>query len=123
MGAITGLVGLLLDHQRMRRAAPWDCGLARLDPRMQDSAEGFGQPIRHLFQPFFGIRKSLPTPFDEQPKYRVVVGDRVWSGVYEPLAAIMHALADRVARLLQGNLSLYLLYSLVTLVASLALAL
>ena len=36
-------------------APPWDCGFARLDARMQDTAEGFGQPIRHIFQPFFAM--------------------------------------------------------------------
>ncbi len=42
-------------HRRVRRAPPWDCGFARLDARMQDTAEGFGQPIRHIFQPFFAM--------------------------------------------------------------------
>ncbi len=63
----------LLYHRRVRRAPPWDCGFARLDARMQDTAEGFGQPIRHIFQPFFGMQRELPSPFDRAPRYRVTV--------------------------------------------------
>src|SRR3546814_113606 len=33
-------------HGRVRRAPPWDCGFAAQTARMQDTAEGFGQPIR-----------------------------------------------------------------------------
>ncbi len=51
--ALTVLLVRRFYHVRARRAAPWDCGFARLDARMQDTAEGFGQPIRHIFQPFF----------------------------------------------------------------------
>ena len=29
---------------------------------MQDTAEGFGQPIRQIFEPFFRIERELPTP-------------------------------------------------------------
>src|SRR5262249_37420303 len=39
-------------HHRVRRTAPWDCGFGRLSARMQDTAEGFGQPIRNIFGAF-----------------------------------------------------------------------
>ncbi len=32
-------------HAPVRRGPPWDCGFARVDARMQDTAEGFGHPI------------------------------------------------------------------------------
>ena len=54
----------LFYHQRVRKAEPWDCGFGRLNSRMQDTAEGFGQPIRHLFNPFFAMVRELPSPFD-----------------------------------------------------------
>ena len=54
------------------RPRAWDCGFGRLDARMQDTAEGFGQPIRHLFEPFFAMQRQLPSPFDPAPRYRVV---------------------------------------------------
>ena len=43
----------LFYHRRVRHAPPWDCGFGGLNARMQDTAEGFGQPIRHIFAPFF----------------------------------------------------------------------
>jgi hydrogenase-4 component B len=102
-------------HRRTRRAAPWDCGFARLDARMQDTAEGFGQPIRHIFQPFFDMKRELPTPFDPQPRYRVEIGDRIWRIAYLPLARGVQRVAEALAWLQQGRIATYLLYSFVTL--------
>jgi hypothetical protein len=110
-------------HGRARRAAPWDCGFGRLDARMQDTAEGFGQPIRHIFQPFFGMRRELPTPFDAAPHYHVTVSDRIWTHAYVPLAALVQRVARAVAWLQQGRIATYLLYSFVTLIVMLALML
>ena len=91
----------LLYHQRIRRVAPWDCGFGRLDARMQDTAEGFGQPIRHLFEPFFAMQRQLPSPFDPAPRYRVVIGDRIWNAAYAPLGALVQRIADAFAALQQ----------------------
>ena len=88
---------------------------------MQDTAEGFGQPIRHLFNPFFTMVRELPSPFDQAPRYRVVIGDRFWRGLYLPLATLVHRTADAVAWLQQGRIATYLLYSFVTLIVLLAL--
>jgi hypothetical protein len=110
-------------HRRTRRSAPWDCGFVRLDARMQDTAEGFGQPIRHIFQPFFGMRRELPTPFDEAPHYHVTVSDRVWTHAYLPLAALVQRVARAVAWLQQGRIATYLMYSFATLLVMLALVL
>ncbi len=110
-------------HQRVRRAAAWDCGFARLDPRMQDTAEGFGQPIRHIFEPFFAMRRELPAPADPAPRYRVNIADRVWQRLYLPLDSLVQRIADACAVLQQGRIATYLLYSFVTLVALLAVVL
>jgi hydrogenase-4 component B len=109
--------------RRFRRAAPWDCGFVRLDSRMQDTAEGFGQPIRHIFEPFFGMRRELPSPADAAPRYKVQVSDRIWTGVYLPAAALVQRLAQVVGQLQQGRISTYLIYSLVTLLVLLGFAL
>jgi hypothetical protein len=121
--AVTVLCVSYFYHRRVRRAAPWDCGFVRLDARMQDPAEGFGQPIRHICQPFFSMQRELPTPFDAAPRYRVVIGDRIWSGVYLPLASAVQRTAQAVAWLQQGRISTYLLYSFVTLLVMLGLML
>lgn len=113
----------LFYHQRVRKSPAWDCGFGGLNSRMQDTAEGFGQPIRHLFQPFFAIVRQLPSPFDRAPKYHLEIYDRFWLRLYEPLGALVRYAADRVAWLQQGRISTYLLYSFVTLVVLLALVL
>ena len=88
---------------------------------MQDSAEGFGQPIRHIFGPFFAMKRELPSPFDQAPRYAVAVGDRIWLALYLPLGTLVRRVADTVVWLQQGRISTYLLYSFVTLVVLLAL--
>ena len=113
----------LFYHQRVRRAAPWDCGFVRLDARMQDTAEGFGQPIRHIFEPFFAMQRELPSPFDRAPRYRVSIADRIWQRLYEPLGSLVQRVADAFSVLQQGRIATYLLYSFVTLVALLAVVL
>jgi hydrogenase-4 component B len=110
-------------HQRVRRGAAWDCGFGRLNSRMQDTAEGFGQPIRHLFQPLFAMVRELPSAFDIKPAYRLEIGDRIWGALYQPLGAFVRQIADKVAWLQQGRIATYLLYSFVTLVVLLALML
>jgi formate hydrogenlyase subunit 3/multisubunit Na+/H+ antiporter MnhD subunit len=120
---ITVALVSLFYHRRSRRSAPWDCGFARLDARMQDTAEGFGQPIRHIFLQFFDMQRELPTPFDRAPRYQVVVSDRFWRTIYLRLARWVQRVAEAVAWLQQGRIATYLLYSFVTLLVLLALVL
>jgi hydrogenase-4 component B len=121
--ALTLLAVRLTYHQRVRRSGAWDCGFGARDARMQDTAEGFGQPIRHIFQSFFHIERELPSPTDRSPRYRIAVGDRIWRAAYEPLGALVRRLANAVAFLQQGRISAYLLYGFVTLLVLLGLAL
>ena len=107
-------------HRRVRREPAWDCGSGVNDARMQDTAEGFGQPIRHIFQSFFAMRRELPGAFDRAPRYRVWVGDRWWLELYEPLGEFVRWLANRVAWVQQGRIASYLLYSFLTLLLMLA---
>jgi formate hydrogenlyase subunit 3/multisubunit Na+/H+ antiporter MnhD subunit len=109
-----------LYHQRVRRADAWDCGYGPLSARVQDSPEGFGQPIRHIFEPFFVLERELPSPFDAAPRYRVRIGDRWWRDLYQPIGALVRGIADRVAWLQQGRIAVYLLYSFLTLLLLLA---
>jgi NADH:ubiquinone oxidoreductase subunit 5 (subunit L)/multisubunit Na+/H+ antiporter MnhA subunit len=123
MVAITFVMVRFFYRRSAKRVAPWDCGFGPLTARMQDTAEGFGQPIRHIFGGFFAMRRELPSPFDRTPRYRVSVEDRIWRGLYLPLGSLVQRLADAVAWLQQGRIATYLLYSFVTLVALLALVL
>jgi formate hydrogenlyase subunit 3/multisubunit Na+/H+ antiporter MnhD subunit len=108
-----------LYHGRVRRSPPWACGFPWGTARMQDTAEGFGQPIRQIFEPFFLMRRDLPTPFDAKPRYRVTVEDHFWRWLYVPIADLAAYLARLVGLMQQGRISVYLLYSFLTLVATL----
>src|SRR5689334_13718321 len=106
-----------LYHGRLRKGPPWDCGYPLQTPRMQDTAEGFGQPIRQVFEPFFRIDRTLPSPFDAQPRYRMVAEDHFWYWLYLPLARGADLVARFVGLIQQGRISVYLMYSFFTLLA------
>jgi formate hydrogenlyase subunit 3/multisubunit Na+/H+ antiporter MnhD subunit len=119
--ALAYLLVRWLYHGRLRRAIAWACGFPWGSARMQDTAEGFGQPIRLIFEPFFLIRRQLPTPFDAQPRYRVTVEDHFWRWLYVPIVDLANHLARLIGLLQQGRISVYLLYSFVTLAVTLLL--
>jgi hydrogenase-4 component B len=104
-----------LYHGRFRRSAPWACGYPFPTTRMQDTAEGFGQPIREIFGPFFRMTRELPSAFDQAPRYKVTVEDPFWGLIYRPIAALTERIARVVGLLQHGRIALYLLYSFLTL--------
>ena len=109
-----------LYHGRVRRSAPWDCGFPEQTSRMQDTAEGFGQPIRHIFGPVFRIHRQVPKPSDLAPKYALSLDDRWWDWLYRPIIRAVEAGAGWVSVLQQGRISIYLIYSFGTLLVLLA---
>jgi hydrogenase-4 component B len=117
--ALAWLLVRRLYHGRLRRAPPWACGYPWQSARMQDSAEGFGQPIRQIFEPFFRMRRELPSPFDAAPRYQVTVEDHLWHWLYLPIAAATTQVARLVGLLQQGRIAVYLLFSFVTLIVML----
>jgi len=104
-------------HGRVRQAPPWDCGFPWQTPRMQDTAEGFGQPIRQVFEPFFRMERHLPSPFDAAPRYSVRIDDHWWHWIYVPIVRGAEALARFAGLLQQGRISVYLTFSFCTLLA------
>jgi len=114
--ALAFLLVRLFYHGRLRRSPPWDCGFPWQNARMQDTAEGFGQPIRQIFEPFFRWERELPSAFDAAPRYRVSVTDPFWHWIYLPVAAAVERLAQLIGLLQQGRIAVYLLYSFLTLI-------
>jgi len=119
--AFAAIAVRILYHGRLRRAPAWDCGFPNQTARMQDTAEGFGQPIRQIFEAFFWMRRDLPSPFDARPRYRVVIEDRFWHWIYQPVQQAVDRVARLAGRIQQGRISIYLLYSFLTLVVMLLL--
>ncbi len=104
-----------------RRVPAWDCGFPLQTPRMQDTAEGFGQPIRRIFDVFLRRSREHPSPFDKKPVYRSTVEDPIWHGLYLPIVRLVEYGTRLIAFLQQGRIAIYLLYSFVTLLALLML--
>lgn len=105
----------------IRRAAPWDCGFPMQTARMQDTAEGFSQPLLNVFDPFYRITREVPSPFDAAPRYRLKVEDKHWYWFYLPIAALADKISHLAARLHTGRIATYLMYSFATLLALLLL--
>jgi hypothetical protein len=84
---------------------------------MQATAEGFGQPIRQVFEPFFRMERHLPTPFDTQPRYAVTATDHFWNWLYVPIILVTDAIARFASLIQRGRIAVYLTYSFVTLLA------
>ncbi|HEX2566521.1 MAG TPA: hydrogenase 4 subunit B [Burkholderiales bacterium] len=102
-------------HGRARRSRAWDCGFPYLDSRMQDTAEGFGQPVRQVFQPAFRVSTQAPSPLDRRPRYGETVEDRLWYWLYLPVARAVEKVTALVTVLQRGRISVYLTYSFATL--------
>ena len=119
-GLITMLAVKKFYHGRMRRGPAWDCGFPAQTARMQDSAEGFGQPIRKIFEWFMGVIREVPTPFDLHPHYHAETQDRLWDLFYMPIKRLNEMAGNQVGKLQHGRIHVYLLYSFVTLLALLA---
>lgn len=114
---LTALLVHRFYHGRVRRSAPWDCGFPEQTPRMQDTADAFGQPIRHVFGPIYRMTRSLPGPDDASPRFTLKIEDRHWYWIYLPVARLAEFVSARVAFLQQGRIGIYLLYSFLTLIA------
>ena len=111
-----------LYHGRVRRTQAWDCGYWYQGPRAQDTAEGFSQPIRRIFEPMFRMERHFPGIRDEQPYYSVKVEDHFWHWLYLPVAKLAEAASGFIVRLQGGRIAIYLLYSFLTLIVLLLVA-
>lgn len=119
--AISWLVVRRYFHGRAKRVPPWDCGFPLQTGRMQDTSEGFSQPIRRIFSPFFKRTRQHPSPFDTHPRYLSIVEDPLWYWLYLPVAWIVERCTRVVDFLQRGRIALYLLYSFATLIVLLVL--
>jgi len=104
-------------HGRVRFAEPWDCGYPEQTSRMQDTADAFGQPIRHVFEPVYLMQRQMPTADDPAPRFSLKIEDRHWYLLYLPIARLAAYLSAKIGLLQQGRISIYLLYSFLTLIA------
>jgi len=123
--AVVAVTWLLL-HIRatsVRRAPVWDCGFAKLTPRMQYTASSFSMPIRRVLGFLFAVREQIEiVPYTNHPampgslQYRLRVRDRFWNWLYAPQGDAAYWIARQVGKLQHGYIQIYLLYSFITLI-------
>ncbi len=111
-----GWVVKSLYHGRLRRTPAWDCGYHFQGPRAQDTAEGFSQPIRRIFEPMFRMDRHFPSIRDSQPYFEVKVEDHFWYWLYLPVARLAGRISTLVTTLQGGRIAVYLMYSFLTLI-------
>jgi hypothetical protein len=87
---------------------------------MQDTAEGFAQPVRQVFAPIYELETRMPGPFDRAPRHHAEVRDRFWRILYLPIGAAVEWISRLLSRIQGGRIAAYLTYSFVTILLLLA---
>jgi formate hydrogenlyase subunit 3/multisubunit Na+/H+ antiporter MnhD subunit len=115
IAASAGLAALAIHRfasRAARRAPAWDCGFPDPSPLTQYGASSFAQPIRRVFGAYlFGARDTvdMPAPLDMRPaRFTSIVRDRIWEGLYAPIAIGVGLAADRLNRLQFLTIRVYL---------------
>ena len=111
------LIGLLrrLSPSRFQRVIPWNGGYPSLTARMQDTAEGFGQPFKQIFAKLIDIKLTLPQAKDPHPSYHSQLNEKIWRLCYNPLITSITWIASLTKWIQQGKITTYLTYMGVTL--------
>ncbi len=128
VGVLIWMLRRAFTRQDVRLTDTWDCGQP-LTARMEYTATGFAAPIRFFFRSLLLAHKTMQTErvSVNNPwilKRHLIGGTRslweVW--VYRSLSAVILWIATRVRRLQNGIIQFYLLLIVVTLVATLLIA-
>ena len=104
IAASAGIAALAIHRlasDRLRRGPAWDCGFPDPSPATQYTAASFSQPLRRVFAVVFRARErvDMPAPGDMRPAvFALELHDRVWDGLYQPVARGVGRIADRLNR-------------------------
>lgn len=101
-------------HKPIRRTEPWACGQSKLLARSQDTAEGFGQPLKQIFGYLMDISRNHYETLNTDSKYVSVVKDWAWLHIYEPVVSHVERISGIFSKLQQGKINIYLIYSVLT---------
>ena len=118
---VAGLAGLrrfLLAGRKVESAVTWDCGYAAPSSRMQYSASSFAQPITDLFKMLLRTEKHLRLSeqyFPGPAAFTTHTKDPGFEKLYRPLFEGVKRLCERCLVLQHGNVHMYVLYIVVTL--------
>jgi formate hydrogenlyase subunit 3/multisubunit Na+/H+ antiporter MnhD subunit len=109
-----------LASDKVRRAAPWDCGFPDPTPAAQYTASSFAQPLRRVFgTTMFRAREQvdMPEPGDGRPaRFVVTMRDLAWDGLYAPVERFISWLTDRFNPLQYLTIRRYLVFMFTALI-------
>lgn len=108
----------LLKGKKVDQAVTWDCGYALPTPKMQYTASSFAQPILNLFHMLLGPRGRrlrLADAFPKEAALHTETSDVFQKFMFRPAFAGVRRGLDALRWLQHGNVHLYILYILITL--------
>ncbi|HEX2897097.1 MAG TPA: proton-conducting transporter membrane subunit, partial [candidate division Zixibacteria bacterium] len=118
--AISMLRFFVIRNRPVRLSVTWDCGYAAPSAKMQYRGYSFIQTVTGLFAGLLSIRKRMVLSgglFPRSSLLMVKAPDAFLSNFYEPLFRSVGWTLGHLRRLQHGNLQLYILYILITLLA------
>ncbi|PIZ04077.1 MAG: hydrogenase 4 subunit B [Gammaproteobacteria bacterium CG_4_10_14_0_8_um_filter_38_16] len=118
LGALFIVVFILLKYLSpfsIRRVPSWNGGFNELNSHMQDTAEGFGQPFKRIFEKLISLKLSLPKTTDCNPHYRSELTEKIWNYFYFPLMNMLTRIAELTKWIQQGRMTTYLFFIGITL--------
>jgi hydrogenase-4 component B len=108
----------LLRGKKVGRAMTWDCGYSSPTPRMQYTASSFAQPILGLFRMLLGTRQQhmqVEGVFPKAANLRTDTPDVFQRFLFRPIFIGIGRGLEAFRWLQHGNVHLYILYILITL--------
>jgi formate hydrogenlyase subunit 3/multisubunit Na+/H+ antiporter MnhD subunit len=107
----------LLSGREVRRVVTWDCGYAAPTARMQYTASSFAAPVAGLFRLVLRSKLHADLPhgiFPENSHLHSKTTDVFREKLFRPWFAIITWAAGKVRLIQQGQLQLYILYIVIT---------
>ena len=104
----------------MAQGPTWGCGYLRPTPRMQYTASSFAMPITRQMATLLRTRQpdiKLAEPFADPAAFHSETADVFHEHWYTPIFRWTEKVAAPIRRLQHGNVHLYVLYIVITLVA------
>jgi hydrogenase-4 component B len=123
------MVSLITRNKKIKIGCTWDCGTA-LNPRMEITATGFARSIVAIFRGVLKPTRQVSIEYrDENMRYfpktstvELGVQDIYRRYLYQPAYLLTIRASEQVKKIQSGNVNMYILYILVTLVALLLIA-
>ena len=116
------LLRIFLGKQKVRIGPSWDCGMPRLEPRMQYSATGYSKPLRRIFSFLYQPTRHVELEDEGHEllrtaqRFETKITQPVDEWVYKPLANLISSLSQKAKHIQTGHIQLYLSYIFITLI-------